>query len=103
MTSNGERDFPVPFKRRCLSLSIPEPTPTELEEIVRSHLSHDPESADVEGIINKFVEKRKKGELANDQLLNAVFMVLGKEYPVGADKEALIELLFTYLTETGNK
>jgi len=104
MTSNGERDFPVPFKRRCLSLSIPEPTPTELEEIVRSHLSHDPESADVEGIINKFVEKRKKGELANDQLLNAVFMVLGKEYPVEEkDKEDLINLLLTDLTETGNK
>ena len=49
-------------------------------------------------------KKGKKGELANDQLLNAVFMVLGKEYPVEEkDKEDLINLLLTDLTETGNK
>ena len=36
MTSNGERDFPLPFKRRCLLLEIPDPTPEELKKIVKN-------------------------------------------------------------------
>jgi MoxR-like ATPase len=37
MTSNGERDFPPPFLRRCLRLKMPNPSPEELKEIVTSH------------------------------------------------------------------
>jgi len=38
MTSNDERDFPLPFKRRCLLLEIPDPTPEELKKIVKATL-----------------------------------------------------------------
>ncbi|MFM7712121.1 MAG: hypothetical protein ACKO7A_05090, partial [Microcystis sp.] len=50
-----------------------------------------------------YVKKREKGELATDQLLNAVFMSMGQDKPTGAELKSLTNLLFTYLTETGNK
>ncbi|MFM8298076.1 MAG: AAA family ATPase, partial [Microcystis aeruginosa] len=77
MTSNGERDFPLPFKRRCLLLEIPEPNPEELKKIVKSHFNYkeaSPESKKIEDAIAEYIKKREKGELATDQLLNAVFM-----------------------------
>ena len=41
LTSNGERDFPLPFLRRCLRLEVPEPDPSLLTKIVVSHLGED--------------------------------------------------------------
>ena len=38
MTSNGERDFPPPFLRRCLRLDMREPDEQALEAIVTAHL-----------------------------------------------------------------
>jgi len=105
MTSNGERDFPLPFKRRCLLLEIPEPTPEVLKDIVKSHFNYkeaSPESKKIEAAIAEYVKKREKGELATDQLLNAVFMSMGQDKPTGAELKSLTNLLFTYLTDTGN-
>jgi len=105
MTSNGERDFPLPFKRRCLLLEIPDPTPEELKEIVKSHFDYkeaSPESKKIEAAIAEYVKKREKGQLATDQLLNAVFMSMGQDKPTGAELKSLTDLLFTYLTDTGN-
>ncbi|MFM6403317.1 MAG: AAA family ATPase, partial [Microcystis sp.] len=105
MTSNGERDFPLPFKRRCLLLEIPEPNPEELKKIVKSHFDYkeaSPESKKIEDAIAEYVKKRDKGELATDQLLNAVFMSMGQDKPTGAELKSLTNLLFTYLTDTGN-
>jgi MoxR-like ATPase len=105
MTSNGERDFPLPFKRRCLLLEMPEPTPEELKNIVKSHFQYkeaSPQGKKIEEAIAEYVKKRDKGELATDQLLNAVFMSMGKKL-TEAELKSLTDLLFTYLTETGNK
>lgn len=105
MTSNGERDFPLPFKRRCLLLEIPDPTPEELKKIVKSHFDYkeaSPESKKIEAAIAEYVKKREKGQLATDQLLNAVFMSMGQDKPTGAELKSLTNLLFTYLTDTGN-
>ena len=38
LTSNGERDFPPPFLRRCLRLTMREPDRPELERIITAHL-----------------------------------------------------------------
>ena len=108
MTSNGERDFPLPFKRRCLLLEIPEPTPEVLKDIVKSHFNYkeaSPESKKIEAAIAEYVKKREKGELATDQLLNAVFlsMSMGENKPTDAELKSLTNLLFTYLTDTDNK
>ena len=37
MTSNGERDFPPAFKRRCLRITLPDPQKEGLEAIVKAH------------------------------------------------------------------
>lgn len=74
LTSNGEREFPPAFLRRCLRLDLREPTPQELAAIVKAHLGSDMlEKA--QPIIEKFIQRRNQGDLATDQLLNAIYMV----------------------------
>ena len=60
LTSNGERDFPAPFLRRCLRLSMKEPDEKMLEAIVESHLGT--VSQDVQTLIHDFYELRGEGE-----------------------------------------
>ncbi|MFN9599056.1 MAG: AAA family ATPase, partial [Dolichospermum sp.] len=88
LTSNGERDFPPPFLRRCIRLNIQEPDKKELERIVKAHLQLDdklPEIADK--LIDQFLKKRQNGELATDQLLNAVYLVTRENSPTGTTKD----------------
>lgn len=73
LTSNGEKAFPPAFLRRCLRLDLPEPTSKELEKIVKAHLGDSIEEA--EPIIETFIDRRKKGDLATDQLLNAIYIL----------------------------
>jgi MoxR-like ATPase len=77
LTSNGEREFPPAFLRRCLRLNIDIPGPGELATIVRNHLGADPrfESA-ITRLIAEFVEQRNNQMLATDQLLNAIFLTI---------------------------
>ena len=109
MTSNAERDFPLPFKRRCLCLAMKPPERDELTKIIKSHFELDPKkklSQEIEDLISKFINLRDKEEkeLAIDQLLNAVFMLLGEQRkPTKEEKKILIDLLFTPLTETGDR
>ena len=80
MTSNAEREFPPPFLRRCVRLTIQPPgTAERLTEIVNSHLSKDliGKEKEVEALIDKFFADAKSKELATDQLLNAVFLTIG--------------------------
>jgi MoxR-like ATPase len=74
MTSNGERDFPPPFLRRCLRFRMPNPSPRELQGIVEKHLGAEVASQS-ELLINWFCDQTKAGgTLATDQLLNAIHM-----------------------------
>ncbi len=102
MTSNGEREFPLPFKRRCIQLEIKEPDLEELTNIVKAHLG-DNLTQEIETQIEKFVKKRAKGPLATDQLLNVVFMLMNKPSPNALEKEAIIERLMAYLNTTGEQ
>jgi MoxR-like ATPase len=80
MTSNAEREFPVPFLRRCVRLSIDPPTTSELAKIVESHFNHYPtvfDSKQTRELIKHFEDLRNENqEVATDQLLNAIFMVV---------------------------
>ncbi len=99
LTSNGERDFPPPFLRRCLRLTMREPEKEHLIKIITAHLGEelkDPEKSDrltdqaLDTLVDDFIEKRKTETLANDQLLNALFMVTKGRI---STKDALIKLL----------
>ncbi|MEH1860911.1 MAG: MoxR family ATPase [Nostoc sp.] len=101
LTSNGERDFPPPFLRRCLRLNIEEPEKPELENIIKAHLNLDDNLAsEVNNLIEQFLEKRTQGELATDQLLNAVYLVTRENSPIGKTKDDLVDKILKYLNSS---
>ncbi|MEU2862009.1 AAA family ATPase [Streptomyces mirabilis] len=87
ITSNGERDFPPAFMRRCVRLDLPDPDEARLRDIVAAHLGEDALS-DVDDLLHAFLNRRAPGELATDQLLNAVFLRKGG---VDLDAEGLLD------------
>jgi MoxR-like ATPase len=87
MTSNGEREFPAPFLRRCIRITIDQPNAQELKTILDAHIANELETAPPESVdrmIAQFVELQKSQEIATDQLLNAAFLVLGDGRTRGA-------------------
>jgi MoxR-like ATPase len=104
MTSNGEREFPPAFLRRCLQLDMQLPNQDKLARIVRAHLEMKPEyEKKVSKLIEAFLDRRdkQKDELAADQLLNAVYLALKDIDPEHSypDKEALVETLWKSLAQ----
>ncbi|KYC43311.1 AAA family ATPase [Scytonema hofmannii PCC 7110] len=106
LTSNGEREFPPAFLRRCLRLDLPEPTPEELKAIVEAHLG-DNIIEQAGAIVEKFVERRNEGELATDQLLNAIYLLTktsdNSDSPMldlSNDKQTLMNQVLRYLSST---
>lgn len=100
LTSNGERDFPPPFLRRCLRLNMREPDRSELERIIQAHLEDcDVTQESVDQLIQEFIRRRDKerDQLATDQLLNTLFIVTREREWVGDGKENLIERLLAAL------
>jgi MoxR-like ATPase len=86
LTSNGERDFPPAFLRRCLRLTLQEPSHEKLAAILRAHLGEaittpsKPQARakkpDWEVLLENFEMRRSTQDLATDQLLNALYLRL---------------------------
>lgn len=95
MTSNGERDFPPAFLRRCVRLDLQDPDENKLREIVRLHLG-DEALDDAEDLIQNFLQRAATQTLATDQLLAAVHLRL-----TGADlsREQLVNTVMHRLDE----
>jgi MoxR-like ATPase len=94
MTSNGEREFPPAFLRRCIHLTIKRRREfSELKNIIESHITlTDAEHKEIRNIIEEFSKKDiDKEYLATDQLLNAVFLKL-KGIDVLADEKLLASI-----------
>ena len=118
LTSNGERDFPPPFLRRCLRLTMEEPDSNRLEQIVNAHLAQQvaqdaretsektsvpPSDENIRQLIGDFITKRNdrsRGDLATDQLLNAVYLVMRERDTDLKDLEALIDRLWKHLSSS---
>jgi MoxR-like ATPase len=94
LTSNNERDLPPAFFRRCLRLDLPQqPTSERLAAVVRAHLDLQ-SSTQAAQLIAQFLEKMAAGNtLANDQLLNAVYLVTRGGVPEDADWDRLRDLI----------
>jgi len=73
LTSNGERDFPPAFLRRCLRLNIEPPDEQKLAHIIEQQLdlAADKQPDD---LVHEFLDRR--ADLATDQLLNAIFLTM---------------------------
>ncbi|MFD8971398.1 MULTISPECIES: MoxR family ATPase [Streptomyces] len=75
ITSNGERDFPPAFRRRCLEVRMPAPDGQRLAAMVASHFDGALDERTRE-LVREFVERRgDTADLAVDQLLNTVHML----------------------------
>ena len=77
MTSNGERDFPPAFVRRCLRIRMPDPGAAALQTIIKAHFQDEEQGESLktttEELIEAFLEKEEQ-ERATDQLLNAIYI-----------------------------
>jgi MoxR-like ATPase len=100
MTSNGERDFPPAFLRRCLRLRMQEPDQVKLEQIIKAHLGEQG-LRDASKLIETFLEKRSKSELATDQLLNAIYLATCGVNPDLPSRSTLLDALFHNLSDSG--
>ncbi|MEP6506049.1 MAG: AAA family ATPase [Betaproteobacteria bacterium] len=113
LTSNGEREFPAPFLRRCLRLEMPNPTGNRpeddnedgkrLKEIVRLHFKDKAaELASANRVIEQFIDIaiNKGRDVATDQLLNAVYFVLDKHQKPVEERERVLQQLMRELVET---
>nr|WP_044200458.1 MoxR family ATPase [Oscillochloris trichoides] len=97
MTSNGERDFPPAFLRRCLRLDIEPPREVdELEAIVRAHLGEKvfaQAEAMIKQYVAEFLRERDRpdvrGHIATDQLLNLIYMATQEQRPDAATEQVL--------------
>ncbi|GKQ35089.1 MoxR family ATPase [Streptomyces sp. A012304] len=99
LTSNGEREFPPAFLRRCVRLKLRRPGREQLTEIVRAHLDTPPGEAD--HLIDRFLTRAADGELATDQLLNALYLtgVAGLD---ADSRDALADELMPYLSASAD-
>jgi MoxR-like ATPase len=92
ITSNGEREFPPAFLRRCVRLDITPPREDALVRIVEAMLGHDAVAAGGD-LVRDFVERRERTDVATDQLLNALYMVTAGATPPESTRERLTEAL----------
>lgn len=72
ITSNAEREFPAAFQRRCMRLNIQPPGGDRIASIVAAQLGEDA-AAEAADIIARFLKGREDGDIATDQLLNAIY------------------------------
>lgn len=80
-TSNGEREFPPAFYRRCLRLDLKQPNEAKLKRIVAAHLGEEALDAQAQELISRFLELSEGQVLATDQLLQAIFLVSRSHVP----------------------
>ncbi|MBK1990215.1 MoxR family ATPase [Sphaerospermopsis aphanizomenoides BCCUSP55] len=101
LTSNGERDFPAPFLRRCLRLTMKKPSKDDLAKIVNAHFNEGTEETptkttnnpEVDKLITKFWKNQDEKTLATDQLLNAIFMVVKGRDGISSENKLIDRLL----------
>jgi MoxR-like ATPase len=97
MTSNGERDFPPAFLRRCLRFTMPAPDATLLADIVTAHLGADI-AAGASALIEDFAKRNRNEALATDQLLNAIFIITRERKLEPQSQVQLLKALLRELT-----
>ncbi len=99
LTSNGEREFPAPFLRRCLRLKMPAPTTdAALASIVEARIQNSAITNTAADLIGQFLKLKDNRALATDQLLNAVYLIKGEHGVNNDEKDALVEALLHALS-----
>ena len=97
MTSNGERDFPAAFLRRCVQCTLEDPDKDQLQDILNAHLPRLAEDVDMQKLIGEFLKRRSQSAMANDQLLNAHYLASLRRKLSEAEQKDVLEVLFRSL------
>jgi len=97
MTSNGERDFPAPFLRRCVQCSLPDPDEAQLGSIVKAHLPKIAGDPEMKALLADFLARREQGALATYQLLNAQYLAAHRKSLTPAEQKEVLDVLFKSL------
>lgn len=99
ITSNGERDFPPAFLRRCLRYETKDPDVGQLAAMVAAHML-DPADEHRSRIIEEFVSRSEAfGGLPVDKLLEAVYLATSGAYRVDdASWPRLVDALWRQLS-----
>ncbi|MEC4819855.1 MAG: MoxR family ATPase, partial [Scytonema sp. PMC 1069.18] len=93
MTSNGEREFPPAFLRRCLRVKMPNPQEEALKNIVKAHFGEDSfkkASPEINKLVAEFLEE---GDRATDQLLNVIYLLANHVSSEAKDRDDIKALL----------
>lgn len=77
LTSNGEREFPAAFHRRCIRVEMPTPSHEDLVHVVGAHFKPSAQlsAKDLAEEIRKFLGDEGNLDRATDQLLNALYLL----------------------------
>jgi MoxR-like ATPase len=84
ITSNGEREFPPAFLRRCVRLEMRQPSRERLADLMVAHFAEEAEPYK-DQLIQTFLEYRSRQPVAADQLLNVLHLVLHSQEDVHQD------------------
>ncbi|MFD5624010.1 AAA family ATPase [Streptomyces yangpuensis] len=99
LTSNGERDFPPAFLRRCVRLHLEPPGEEKLALIVRRRLGIDVEAGgEYQELVRDFIDRAGDGDLATDQLLNAIQLRLAGAWSAPGDRDRFLRTVMQHLT-----
>jgi MoxR-like ATPase len=99
LTSNGERDFPPAFLRRCVRLHLQAPDAEKLARIIRGRLGVDiAEHDEYRELVRTFIDRSADGDLATDQLLNAIQLRLSRAWTGEEDRERFLATVMHHLT-----
>jgi len=97
MTSNGERDFPAAFLRRCVQCTLEDPGEKQLREILDAHMPELAGDPGVQDLVKDFLGRRAQSALANDQLLNAHHLARLRGTLTESEQKDVLDVLFRSL------
>ncbi|MER8009672.1 AAA family ATPase [Streptomyces sp. NPDC094149] len=98
ITSNGEREFPAAFRRRCLPLEMATPSRAQLLAVLSNHFRALP--PDAEALVDLFLERAASGGTHSlDQLLNAVQLTTANGLQNDDATRRLVEMLLRDLSK----
>lgn len=99
ITSNGERDFPAAFLRRCLQLETRAPSADQLAAMVAAHMVGSDDEHRLR-LIQEFVDRSAAvGGLPADKLLDAVYLATSGAYQENdVSWSRLVDALWRQLT-----
>ena len=100
MTSNGEREFPPAFLRRCLRVKMPDPQSEALKTIVKAHFGDKDFEKNQTHLTKLIDEFLTESDRSTDQLLNTIYLLTKHVSPEGADAVSLKALLLKPLSTT---